>query len=132
MSFCEGGFAKVRKFMHQVTDVLEAVMVKITTVTTEIKAIEGNPTVEAIIASIPIGSEVEGYLNKGLDTIVSVGDKVVSFAEKLIAWLDGETKDGRDMKLAKLAQVSTAIADNNTHPQHFYDTVVQVHFEGLK
>lgn len=132
MAFCEGGFAKVKKFLHQVTDVLEAVMVKITTVTSDIKAIEGDPTVEGIVAAVPIGSEIEGYLNAGLDAIVSVGDEVVSFAEKLVTWLDGETKNAKDMKLAKLAQVSTAIADGNTKPQHVYDTLVQVHFEGLK
>lgn len=132
MAFCDGGFSKVKKFLHQVSDVLEAAMVKITAVTTQIKAIEGDPTIAAIIAAVPIGSEIEGYLNTGLDTIVTVGTEALSFAEKLIAWLDGETKNAKDMKLAKLAQVSTAIADNNTHPQHFYDTVVQVHFEGLK
>lgn len=132
MAFCAGGFSKVKKFLHQVTDVLEEIMVKITTVTAEIKAIEGDPTVAAIVASVPIGSEIEGFLNTGLDTIVGVGTEVVTFAERLVAWLDGETKAAKDMKLAKLAQVSTAIADNNTHPQHFYDTIVQVHFEGLK
>lgn len=132
MAFCDKGFGKVRKFLHQVTDVLEAIMVKITSVTAQIKAIEGDPTIDAIIKAVPIGSEIEGYLNTGLDTIAGVGNEVVAFAERLIAWLDGETKAAKDMKLAKLAQVSTAIADNNAHPQHFYDTVVQVHFEGLK
>lgn len=132
MAFCDKGFGKVRKFLHQVTDVLEAVMVKVTTVTSKIKAIEGTPTIEAIVEAVPLASEVEGYLNNGLDAIKKIGDGTLSFAEKLIEWLDGETKDAKDMKLAKLAQKATAIADNNTHPQHFYDTVVQVHFEGLK
>lgn len=132
MAFCDGGFSKVKKFLHQVTDALEKIMVTITNVTAQIKAIEGDPTIDAIIKLIPKGSEVEGYLNKGLDSIVTVGNEVLTFAEKLAAWLDGESKNAKDMKLAKLAQVSTAIADNNTHPQHFYDTVVQVHFEGLK
>lgn len=132
MAFCAGGFPKVKKFLHQVTDVLEEIMVKITAVTAQIKAIEGDPTIDAIIKAVPIGSEIEGYLNTGLDTIAGVGNEVVTFAERLIAWLDGETKAAKDMKLAKLSQVSTAVADNNAHPQHFYDTVVQVHFEGLK
>lgn len=133
MSFCKGGFAKVKDFMKKVTPELEIIMGKITDVTGKIKAIEGNPLAEAIVAAIPIGSEIEGYLNKAMDIIVTGGEKVISCAEKITAWLENETEAGKDMKLVKLAQVSVNIADaDQQHSQSFYDTAVQVHIEGLK
>lgn len=132
MAFCSGGFAKVKDFMHKVTDELTKVMTEITDVTGKIKAIEGESTVQAIVAALPIGSVIEGYLNQGMDLLVSSGNTALSLAEKIQAWLDGSTPDAKDAKLVKLAQVSTAIADNKQHPQSFYDTAVQVHIEGLK
>lgn len=132
MAFCSGGFAKVKDFMHKVTDELTKVMAEITDVTGKIKAIEGNPSVAAIVALIPSGSLIEGYLNSGMDLLNTYGNEAVSLADKIVAYLDGVTPDLKDAKLVKLAQVSTAIADNKQHPQSFYDTAVQVHIEGLK
>lgn len=132
MAFCKGGFSKVKDFLHKVTDTLEKLMITITDVTGKIKAIEGNPTVEAIVAAVPLASTIEGYLNAGLEALVKADSAAISFAEKLAAWLENETQDAKDMKLVKLAQKATAIADNEQHPQSFYDTAVQVHIEGLK
>lgn len=132
MSFCSGGFAKVKDFMHKVDDDLVSVMNKVTDVTGKIKAIEGNPTVEVIVSFIPYGTEVEGYLNKAIDLLLNGGNAALSLAQKIVAYLDGATPDAKDGKLVKLAQVATAAADGNQQKQSFYDTAVQVHLEGLK
>lgn len=132
MAFCKGGFSKVKDFMHKVTNALTTVMEDITKVTGVIKAIEGNPTVEAIVAAIPLGTQIEKWIDEGLATLVSIDQAGLSLAEKITAWLEGQTPDAKDGMLLKLASKATAIADDNTHPQSFYDTAVQVHIEGLK
>lgn len=132
MSFCQGGFAKVKNFLEKISEALTTIITDITVVTGKIKAIEGDLTVEGIIAAIPGGSAIEGYLNDGLDILFKTATGAQTLDQKLLEWLGGETGDAQDGKLVKLAQVSTAIADGKQHPQSFYDTAVQVHIEGLK
>lgn len=132
MPFCAGGFAKVKSFLLKISEELTTIINDITIVTGKIKAIEGDPTIEAIIAAIPAGSKIEGYLNDGLDILLKGATAAQTLDQKLIDWLTGQTPDAKDGLLVKLASVATAIADGKQHPQSFYDTAVQVHIEGLK
>lgn len=132
MPFCAGGFAKVKSFLEKISEALATVIADITIVTGKIKAIEGDLTIEGIIAAIPGGSAIEGYLNSALDILLKVATEGQTLDQRLLAYLDGKTPDAQDGDLVKLAQVATAIADGKQHPQSFYDTAVQVHIEGLK
>jgi len=132
MAFCKGGFGAVKSFLQKIDSVLESLINDITIVTGKIKAIEGDPTIEAIIAAIPGGSAIEGYLNDALDILFKATTEADTVDKKILEYLTGLTPDAADGKLVKLAQVATAVADGKQHPQSFYDTAVQVHIEGLK
>lgn len=132
MSFCAGGFSAVKKFLQKIDDVLSTLINDITIVTGKIKALESDPTVEAIIAAIPAGSAIEGYLNSALDILFKATTEADTIDKKILEYLNSDTPDAMDGKIVKLAQVATAVADNQQHPQSFYDTAVQVHIQGLK
>jgi ABC-type bacteriocin/lantibiotic exporter with double-glycine peptidase domain len=132
MAFCSTGFSKAKQFLSQIDGTLETIIEKTTDYTAKIKAIEGTLTVAAIVAAVPVASEVEGYINKGLDVIIGVEQGAKSLAEKLATWLDGKTEADKNGSLVKLASVATAIAHDNQHTESFYDTAVQTHVYGLK
>lgn len=136
MSICTKGLGVVRNLLHHITPVLEAVIAKITDITGKIKALEANPNVEAIVEMIPLGSEIEGYLNKGLDILTGVDNQVLTFAEKLKAWLDGfATVHEKNAGVFKLASISTKVADtvpDATKTESFYDSAVQLNIMSNK
>lgn len=131
MAFCSGAMPAVKAFVAKIDDVLDGIISEIQTVTGAIKKLETNPTVEGIVAAIPGGSAVEGYLNKGLDLITGVADDAKTLADKLTAWLNGKTQLEIDGDLIKLAAVSTNVAHTavagTDHPQSFYDDANQLH-----
>ena len=132
MAFCKGGFGAVKSFLQKIDSVLESLINDITVVTGKIKAIEGDLTIQAIIAAIPYGTAIEGYLDKGLALLYTATTAADTLDKKILEWLDGELPDAIDGKLVKLAQMSVAVGDNKQHPQSFYDTATQVHIQGLK
>lgn len=135
--FCKGGFSKVKDFLSKVTPQLENIIHQTTEWTGKIKALEADPTVDAIEQTIPAASTLVGYANKAIDIIVGIEQNGLSLAAKISDWLSGLSETARDANLVKLAQVTTAVqaqaegASQETH-QSFYDTAVQVHIEGLK
>lgn len=136
MALCEGGLAKIRDLWHHVTPELTDIITKTTEVTGKIKALEANPTVDAIVKVIPYGTEVEGWLNKGIDAVVKIEQGAKNLAEKISAWLDGKTELESNGNLLKLANATTQAghAETGQAVQHesFYDSAIQLHIIATK
>lgn len=147
---CQGFVSVIRKFWNQVTPELQKIIADITAVTQIIKDLEGNPTVEAIVAAIPAGSAIEGWLNTALGAITGVTTEVSTVAAAITAWLNGAnllhsienspagtvaplTKPAKDMMLFKLASQAAKAADiaagtwNEHKGDSFYDDGIQTH-----
>lgn len=136
MAFCKGGLAAVRNIVHHITDELEKVIDEITTITGYIKALEQSPAVAVIVALIPAGSAIEGWLNTALDELANVTGTAMTFAEKLQTWLDTEPETpARNMQVWKLASLATKAADKKPEPvktESFYDSAIQLHIMSNK
>ena len=135
MSLCKSGLAAIRKFYDHVTPELEAIVNDITTITGKIKALETDPTVEAIVAIIPAGSTYEAAFNKALDLIDLTANTTKTVAEKIGAWLAAKTPLEINADLLKLASVATSVADTVKDPiktESFFDTLVQNSIISLK
>lgn len=132
MKFCKGGFDKARHFMNLIDAGLIETMHAVTTITGKIKAIEGDPTVQAIEAIIPNGSAYVAVFDAAVDRLSGAAQAGLSVAEKIVSLIAGKAEDTKDAMLLKLASTTTAITDGNRYDQHTYDTATQVHIEGLK
>lgn len=136
MAFCKGGLAAVRNIVKHIDDVLEKVIEEITIVTGKIKALEANPTVEAIIAFIPGGSAIEGFINKGIDELTGVVDDAKSVADKILEWLGAfKTESEKNAGVFKLASLAAKAADSKPaadKTESFYDSAVQLHIMSVK
>lgn len=131
MAFCKGGLAAVRNIVHHIDDDLEIVIEKVTDVTGKIKAIEQNAIVSDLIALIPNGSEIEGWLNTAIDTITGVAQETKTVADKIAAWLNTlATEPAKNAGIFKLASLAVKAADINPSTEKtesFYDSAVQLH-----
>lgn len=133
MSFCKGALTAVRKIWNEITPFIETVLTTITTVTGQILLLEKDPSVEAILALIPKGSEIEGWINSALNTILGLDSGAEDIIKKITAFLDAlDTKAAKDAGVFKLASMATKSADapNNadgTKTDSFYDSAVQLH-----
>jgi phosphoribosylformylglycinamidine (FGAM) synthase-like enzyme len=131
MSFCKGGFTAVKSFMHKVDEALINTMTVVTDITGEIKSLEGDATVIQIESLIPNGSAYAAAFATAVDKLSAGVEAGLSFAEKFVHLLAGQSEDSKDATLLKIASLATAAQDQR-YPQHLYDTAVQVHLEGLK
>ena len=128
MSICKSGFAAIRKFYDHVTPELETIAGDVIAITGKIKALESNPTVEAIVAIIPEGSTYEAAFNKAIDLIDTGVVATLSVSEKISDWLHEQSPLLVNAVLVKLASVTTSIADTVNDPvktEAFYDTLIQ-------
>lgn len=132
MSFCPKGVAQIKSFLDKVETLDQKLIPEITDITGKIKAVEGSPTVEAIVAIIPNGSTYENVLNTAMDKIVPALQTVGDLATKIYQWLSGKTDLESNGNLFKLASTAVAEADGNKQSESTYDTAVQTHIEGLK
>lgn len=148
---CKGFVSAIRKFWNEITPELQIVINDVTAVTQKIKDLEGDATVEAIVAIIPGGSAVEAWINTALGAITGVTTEVSAVAAAITAWLNGAslttvietgnvaatipviTKPAKDMMVFKLASQAVKAADisagtaNANKGDSFYDSAIQTH-----
>ena len=144
MSFCPNALPVVKNILAQITDFLVKAVAEITAITAGIKALELNPTVEALIALIPNGSTYEGYFNTALNVLNGTANTAESFIENLQAWINtyatpAELNRGllalasETVKAADVAnQVTTGVSAIAPKKDSFYDYVVLSHILGIK
>jgi Trp operon repressor len=131
MGCFSSGVSAIRKVYNEISSELGVIIAEINKVTGEIKALELNPTVAAIVAIIPGGSAVEGYINTAITEITGVTDVVKTVAEKLSEWL-GKSPTTLDLnsKLIKISSMAAKAADlglgNPVKPESTYDSAVQL------
>lgn len=134
--FCTKGLAVVKSVLHHITDLLEQVVEEVTKYTQLIKDLEASASVEAIVAIIPKGSQIEGWLNTALDEINGVANTAETFSVKLEAWLatfpTDLAKDGGVFKLASRAIKAGDTEQNATKTESFYDSITQLHIMSNK
>jgi len=129
MAFCSGGLAAIRKIWNNISPELETIVEDVTAITGKIKALETNPTVEAIVAIIPAGSVIEAGLNKAIDLITGAIAVEQNVAQKITDWLNGKTTLQANADLLKLASTTVAQLDPAPDPnktESTYDSIVQL------
>ena len=130
---CAGAGKAIRKIVHEIDDDMALVLEEVVSATAKLKALEANPTVEAIMEAFPIGSKLEHWAEVALEGIYKATLTGKTVADKLKEVLDAAPSEfAKNMALSKIASVTTSVGDGFRKSESLYDSATQIKIETAK